>query len=43
MKLTGGALERLKRITPEGKTAHIHLTITDDMPYAQAIVIIEAL
>jgi holo-[acyl-carrier protein] synthase len=43
MKLTGGALKQLKRMTPAGHTAHIHLTITDDMPWAQAFVIIEAL
>ncbi len=42
MKLTGGALKRLEDITPTGKTAIIHLTITDDHPYAQAFVIIEA-
>jgi holo-[acyl-carrier protein] synthase len=43
LALTGGALERLRKITPDGKTARIHLTITDDHPYAQAIVIIEAI
>jgi holo-[acyl-carrier protein] synthase len=43
MKLTGGALEQLNKITPAGKTARIHLTITDDHPYAQAIVMIEAI
>ena len=42
MQLTGGAQEQLTRITPAGHTAHIQLTITDDYPYAQAIVIIEA-
>ena len=42
MALTGGALERLKAMTPEGHTAVIHLTLTDDHPYAQAFVIIEA-
>ncbi len=41
-ELTGGALERLNAMMPEGKTAHIHLTITDDYPLAQAFVIIEA-
>lgn len=39
--LTGGALERLKEITPEGKHAHIHLTLSDEPPIAQALVIIE--
>jgi holo-[acyl-carrier protein] synthase len=43
MKLTGGALQQLIKITPPGKTARIHLTITDDHPYAQAIVMIEAI
>jgi holo-[acyl-carrier protein] synthase len=43
MVLTGGALERLQRITPAGHTVRIHLTITDDNPWAQAIVMIEAL
>jgi len=40
--LTGGAAERLKEITPAGHVADIHLTITDDFPLAQAIVIIYA-
>ncbi|NVP54279.1 holo-ACP synthase [Mycoplana rhizolycopersici] len=43
MKLTGGAGERLKAMTPPGHEAHIHITITDDFPLAQAFVIIEAL
>jgi holo-[acyl-carrier protein] synthase len=43
MALTGGALERLKAITPQGHKAVIHLSLTDDHPYAQAFVIIEAL
>jgi holo-[acyl-carrier protein] synthase len=43
MALTGGALERLKAMTPEGHRAVIHLSLTDDHPYAQAFVIIEAL
>jgi len=42
MKLTGGALARLHEITPEGHKAVIDLTITDDFPLAQAIVIISA-
>jgi holo-[acyl-carrier protein] synthase len=42
MALTGGALERLKEITPEGMSPVIHLTITDDHPLAQAFVIISA-
>ena len=40
--LTGGAAERLAKLTPPGMTAVIHLTITDEYPYAQAQVIIEA-
>lgn len=43
MVLTGGALTRLEAITPAGHTAVIHLSLTDDHPYAQAFVIIEAL
>lgn len=43
MMLTGGAAERLAKMTPPGHAAHIHLTITDDHPYAQAFVVIEAL
>ncbi len=43
MALTGGAAERLKDMTPPGMKAVIHLTLTDDHPYAQAFVIIEAL
>lgn len=42
LQLTGGAREQLERITPAGHTARIQLTITDDFPYAQALVIIEA-
>jgi holo-[acyl-carrier protein] synthase len=43
MALTGGALARLEEMTPPGMTAVIHLSLTDDHPYAQAFVIIEAL
>jgi holo-[acyl-carrier protein] synthase len=43
MVLSGGALQQLERITPNGHRAVIHLTITDDFPYAQAIVIISAI
>jgi holo-[acyl-carrier protein] synthase len=42
MKLTGGALERLRAITPAGHDARIDLTITDEGPLAQALVIISA-
>jgi holo-[acyl-carrier protein] synthase len=43
MALTGGALARLQEMTPPGMRPVIHLTLTDDHPYAQAFVIIEAL
>jgi holo-[acyl-carrier protein] synthase len=43
MKLTNGAAERLTKLIPEGFAPHIHVTITDDFPLAQAFVIIEAL
>jgi holo-[acyl-carrier protein] synthase len=42
MVLTGGALEQLQRLVPAGMSPKVHLTITDDFPYAQAMVIIEA-
>jgi len=42
LALTGGAARRLEEITPPGHEADIHLTITDDFPLAQAIVIIYA-
>jgi len=43
MALTGGAAERLAAMTPDGRAARIHVTLTDDPPYAQAFVVIEAL
>ena len=43
MALTGGAADRLAEMTPPGMKAVIHLSLTDDHPYAQAFVIIEAL
>ena len=43
LALTGGAAKRLAEITPKGMRAAIHLSLTDDHPYAQAFVIIEAL
>jgi len=42
MQLSGGAATRLAQLVPEGRTAHIHVTITDDYPWAQAFVVIEA-
>ena len=43
MQLTGGALKRLQAITPAGCTARIDVTLTDEGPMAQALVIITAL
>jgi holo-[acyl-carrier protein] synthase len=43
MLLTGGALIRLHGLVPDGLHPHIHVTITDDHPWAQAFVVIEAL
>jgi holo-[acyl-carrier protein] synthase len=43
LALTGGALARLQEITPPGMTAQIDLTLTDEYPLAQAIVIISAM
>ena len=40
MRLSGGAARRLAEITPEGMVATIHVTLTDDHPTAQAIVVI---
>jgi holo-[acyl-carrier protein] synthase len=42
MRLTGGALQRLQAITPKGREARIDLTLTDEYPMAQAMVIISA-
>ena len=42
MALTGGAAKRLAALTPPGHRSEIHVTITDDFPLAQAMVIIEA-
>lgn len=42
MNLTGGALKRLNEITPEGQDAYIDLTLTDELPMAEALVIISA-
>ncbi|MEM6548968.1 MAG: holo-ACP synthase [Pseudomonadota bacterium] len=43
MHLTGGAAARMAGMTPRGMAPRIHVTITDDHPYAQAFVVIEAL
>ena len=42
MQLTGGALKRLRAITPAGCEARIDVTITDEGPVAQALVVISA-
>lgn len=42
LALTGGAKARLDALIPPGHAAHVHLTMTDDHPWAQAFVIIEA-
>ena len=42
LKLTGGAATRLAALVPDGHEAVIHLTLTDDHPWAQAFVVIEA-
>lgn len=42
MELSGWAAKRLQEMTPEGHEAVIHLTLTDDHPWAQAFVVIEA-
>jgi holo-[acyl-carrier protein] synthase len=43
MRLTGGAAQRLAALVPPGMRPVIHLSLTDDHPYAQAFVVIEAL
>lgn len=42
LALEGGARARLESLTPEGHEAIVHLTLTDDHPWAQAFVVIEA-
>jgi holo-[acyl-carrier protein] synthase len=42
LALTGGAAARLAAITPEGHDVIVHLTLTDDHPWAQAFVVLEA-
>ena len=42
LALTGGAKARLDALTPDGHAAHIHLTMTDDHPFAMAVVLITA-
>lgn len=42
LQLTGGAKARLDALTPPGHVARVHLSMTDDHPWAQAFVVIEA-
>lgn len=42
LALTGGAKARLDSLTPPGATIYVHLTLTDDHPWAQAFVVLEA-
>ena len=42
LALTGGALARLEALTPMGHRAEVHLTLTDDHPFAFALVLITA-
>jgi holo-[acyl-carrier protein] synthase len=43
MEVTGWAKERLDQMTPDGYASVIHVSLTDDHPWAQAFVVIEAL
>src|SRR5881296_2095402 len=43
MRLTGGALQRLESLTPAGMTARLDVSLTDEPPLAQAVVVITAL
>ena len=42
LELTGGARARLDALTPSGHAMQVHLTMTDDFPWAQAFVVLEA-
>ena len=42
LQLTGGARARLDALTPSGHAMEVHLTMTDDHPWAQAFVVLEA-
>ncbi len=42
MILTGGALARLRELTPSGMTSSIFVTLTDELPLAEAFVVISA-
>jgi holo-[acyl-carrier protein] synthase len=42
LELTGGARARLDALAPSGHAVYVHLTMTDDHPWAQAFVVLEA-
>ena len=42
LELTGGAKARLDALTPSGHAMQVHVTMTDDFPWAQAFVVLEA-
>jgi holo-[acyl-carrier protein] synthase len=42
LALTGGAKARLDELTPPGAVMHVHVSLTDDHPWAQAYVVLEA-
>ena len=42
MRLTGWAAARLADMTPHGHSVHVHVSLTDDHPWAQAFVVIAA-
>jgi holo-[acyl-carrier protein] synthase len=41
-KLSGAAIELVKTLTPEGFVPHVHVSVSDEWPYAQAFAIISA-
>jgi holo-[acyl-carrier protein] synthase len=43
LEMSGGSAERLRQITPAGMKAQVHLTMTDEYPYAFAQVMISAI
>ncbi|MFW0777347.1 MAG: holo-ACP synthase [Rickettsiales bacterium] len=43
LALHGAARKRLKELTPKGMTAKLHISISDEPPFAQAMVVIEAI
>ncbi len=43
LAVTGGAAKRLAELTPPGHEIRVHLTLTDDHPWAQAFIVLEAI